>query len=49
VIEGRLREARRFGEDYWTLLQMSILEQEWRAGSGNRFRTDANRMLKNAL
>jgi len=32
VIEGRLREARRFGEDYWTLVQMSILEQEWRTG-----------------
>src|SRR4030042_1070312 len=34
VTEGRLREARRFGEEYWTLVQMSILEQEWRAGSG---------------
>jgi RimJ/RimL family protein N-acetyltransferase len=32
VREGCLREARRFGETYWTLVQMSILEQEWRAG-----------------
>jgi RimJ/RimL family protein N-acetyltransferase len=29
--ESRLREARRFGEEYWTLVQMSILEGEWRA------------------
>jgi RimJ/RimL family protein N-acetyltransferase len=49
VIEGRLREARRFGEDYWTLVQMSILEQEWRAGKENRNRTETNRMLKNSL
>ena len=49
VIEGRLREARRFGEDYWTLLQMSILEQEWRAGRENRVRTATNRMLKKSL
>lgn len=49
VIEGRLREARRFGEEYWTLVQMSILEHEWRAGSGRRSWTDANRMLKNSL
>jgi len=31
--EGCLREARRFGETYWTLVQMSILEQEWRAAT----------------
>jgi RimJ/RimL family protein N-acetyltransferase len=49
VIEGHLREARRFGEDYWTLVQMSILEQEWRAGKGNRSRTETNRTLKNSL
>lgn len=39
VIEGRLREARRFGEDYWTLVQMSILEHEWRAGRRARMET----------
>jgi len=33
VKEGRLREARRFGDAYWTLIQMSILAPEWRAGS----------------
>lgn len=49
VIEGRLREARRFGEEYWTLVQMSVLEQEWRAGKENRDRTQTNRMLKNSL
>ena len=27
VTEGHLREARRFREEYWTLVQMSILEQ----------------------
>ena len=32
AIEGRLREARRFGEEFWTLIQMSILEHEWRGG-----------------
>jgi RimJ/RimL family protein N-acetyltransferase len=31
VTEGRLREARRLGAEYWTLVQMSMLEQEWRA------------------
>ena len=34
VAEVRLREARRLGEEYWTLVQMRILEQEWRARSG---------------
>ena len=35
--EGHLREARRVGEEYWSLYRMSILEQEWRQrkGSGN--------------
>lgn len=33
VREGCLREARRFGDTYWTLVQMSILEEEWRAGN----------------
>jgi RimJ/RimL family protein N-acetyltransferase len=32
VKEGRLRDARRFGDEYWSLIQMGILEQEWRAG-----------------
>jgi RimJ/RimL family protein N-acetyltransferase len=31
-IEGRLRDARRMGEGYWTLLSMSLLEAEWRNG-----------------
>ena len=31
VREGCLREARRFGEEYWSLVQMSILETEWPA------------------
>ena len=31
VREGCLREARRFGETYSTLVQMSVLEPEWRA------------------
>jgi RimJ/RimL family protein N-acetyltransferase len=31
VKEGYLREARRFGEEYWSLVQMSILETEWAA------------------
>jgi len=29
--EGHLREARKIGSEYWTLYQMSVLEQEWRA------------------
>jgi RimJ/RimL family protein N-acetyltransferase len=29
--EGMLREARRMGDAYWSLLRMSILEQEWRS------------------
>jgi RimJ/RimL family protein N-acetyltransferase len=31
VTEGRLREARRIGTDYWSLDVMSILEPEWAA------------------
>jgi RimJ/RimL family protein N-acetyltransferase len=30
VKEGRLRDARRMGHEFWSLYQMSILEQEWR-------------------
>jgi RimJ/RimL family protein N-acetyltransferase len=30
VKEGRLRDARKFGSEYWSLYQMSILEHEWR-------------------
>ena len=41
AIEGRLREARRFGEEFWTLIQMSILEHEWRAGRKDEARTSA--------
>lgn len=29
-IEGRLRDARRFGDQYWSLYQMSILAPEWK-------------------
>lgn len=31
-IEGRLRDARRMGDEFWTLYSMSLLEDEWRAG-----------------
>lgn len=33
IKEGRLRDARRMGQEYWSLFQMSILEQEWRPSS----------------
>jgi RimJ/RimL family protein N-acetyltransferase len=29
--EGRLRDARRSGDSYWSLVVMSILEDEWRS------------------
>jgi RimJ/RimL family protein N-acetyltransferase len=35
VREGRLREARRLGAEYWTLVQMSMLEQEWQSRRAN--------------
>jgi RimJ/RimL family protein N-acetyltransferase len=41
VVEGRLREARRLGDEYWTLVQMSILEEEWRARAGASSREGA--------
>jgi RimJ/RimL family protein N-acetyltransferase len=31
--EGLLRDARRVGEEYWSVVQMSMLESEWRASS----------------
>jgi RimJ/RimL family protein N-acetyltransferase len=31
VREGRLREIRKMGNEYWSLYQMSMLEDEWRA------------------
>ncbi|WP_254545356.1 GNAT family N-acetyltransferase [Halomarina pelagica] len=34
--EGVLRDARRFEDDYRTLVQMSVLEAEWRATSARR-------------
>jgi RimJ/RimL family protein N-acetyltransferase len=40
AVEGRLREARRFGEEYWTLVQMSVLEQEWRGQRRGRAQVD---------
>lgn len=30
VREGLLRDARRYKENYWNLIEMSILEDEWR-------------------
>ncbi|OWA37715.1 GNAT family N-acetyltransferase [Saccharibacillus sp. O16] len=30
VREGLLRDARRYKEDYWNLIEMSILEEEWK-------------------
>ena len=30
VREGRIRDARRMGDGYWSLYQMSMLENEWR-------------------
>jgi RimJ/RimL family protein N-acetyltransferase len=35
VREGQIRDARRMGDGYWSLYQMSMLENEW----GNRPRT----------
>jgi RimJ/RimL family protein N-acetyltransferase len=29
--EGHIREARKIGSEYWSLYQMSILEDEWRS------------------
>ncbi|MFC0523411.1 GNAT family N-acetyltransferase [Pontibacillus salicampi] len=29
VQEGTLRDARKFGEEYWTLIEMSMLREEW--------------------
>jgi RimJ/RimL family protein N-acetyltransferase len=34
TIEGRLRDVRRVGNTFWSVYQMSILEEEWR-GSAN--------------
>jgi RimJ/RimL family protein N-acetyltransferase len=34
--EGVHRDARRHGDEYWSLVQMSILEPEWRAGGSTR-------------
>ncbi len=31
VEEGRLRESRAMGDEFWSLYQMSLLEDEWRA------------------
>jgi RimJ/RimL family protein N-acetyltransferase len=37
VVEGRLRDVRKVGDTFWSVLQMSMLEDEWRG------RSDANR------
>ena len=34
VREGRIRDARKMGNGYWSLIQMSILEDEWRGSAG---------------
>jgi len=31
VEEGCMRESRKFEDEYWSLIQMSILENEWKA------------------
>jgi len=36
VKEGRLREARRIKDEYWSSYLMSILENEWKARQKNR-------------
>ncbi|WP_027963702.1 GNAT family N-acetyltransferase [Halalkalibacillus halophilus] len=36
VKEGLLRDARRFGEEYWDLWEMSLLEDEWRTIQNRR-------------
>jgi RimJ/RimL family protein N-acetyltransferase len=38
--EGHIREARKIGNDYWSLYQMSILEHEWKA---KKFESQENR------
>jgi len=35
VKEGRIREARRLGDQYWTHYVMGILEHEWRGRNGS--------------
>ncbi|GGN91438.1 GNAT family N-acetyltransferase [Saccharibacillus kuerlensis] len=34
VREGLIRDARRYQDTYWNLIEMSILEEEWRSGKG---------------
>jgi len=29
VQEGKLRQARKFGDEYWSLIEMSMLKEEW--------------------
>lgn len=29
IQEGKLRQARKFGEEYWSLIEMSMLKEEW--------------------
>jgi RimJ/RimL family protein N-acetyltransferase len=36
TIEGHLRDARRFGDQYWSLYQMSILAPEWKSVLGQK-------------
>ena len=31
TIEGRLRDVRKVGDEFWSVLQMSMLEDEWRS------------------
>src|SRR5262249_11808665 len=34
TVEGRLRDVRRVGEAYWSVYQMSMLEDEWNEWRG---------------
>jgi RimJ/RimL family protein N-acetyltransferase len=42
TIEGRLRDVRKVGDQFWSVYQMSMLEDEWRSREW-RGRANANR------
>ncbi|MFS0883495.1 GNAT family N-acetyltransferase, partial [Metabacillus niabensis] len=35
IKEGLLRDSRKNGDEYWSLLEMSILENEWQKMNGS--------------
>jgi RimJ/RimL family protein N-acetyltransferase len=43
IREGHIREARKNGNEYWSLYQMSILEHEWKT---QKFEPQESRMLR---